>query len=49
MLSEGLIRDSPPYTLPTAADWPTEYRRGLASALVRIGEVYSEECVTTKS
>src|SRR5262245_55799229 len=26
----------PPYTLPTAADGPTEYGRGLASALDRL-------------
>ena len=42
-LYKGLIRDNPPYTLPTAADGPTEYRRGLAKALVRIGETYHEE------
>ncbi len=36
MLYEGLIRDAPPYTLPTAVDGPTEYRRGLASALDRL-------------
>ena len=42
-LYEGLIRDNPPYTLPTAADGPTEYRRGLAKALVRIGESYHRE------
>ena len=36
MLYEDLIRDAPPYTLPTAVDGPTEYRRGLASALDRL-------------
>ncbi|MGP0068560.1 MAG: protein kinase domain-containing protein [Isosphaeraceae bacterium] len=42
-LYEGLIRDNPPYTLPTVADGPTEYRRGLAKALDRIGETYHDE------
>ncbi len=36
MLCEDLIRDAPPYTLPTAVDGLTEYRRGLASALDRL-------------
>ena len=36
-LYEDLIRDNPPYTLPTAADGPTEYRRGLAAVLDRLG------------
>lgn len=40
---KGLIGDNPPYTLPTAADGPTEYRRGLAKALNRIGESYHRE------
>ena len=34
---EALVRDSPPYTLPTAADGPTEYRRSLAQVLHWIG------------
>ena len=34
---EALVRDNPPYTLPTAADGPTEYRRGLAHVLHWIG------------
>jgi tetratricopeptide (TPR) repeat protein len=42
-LYEGLIRDNPSYTLATAADGPTEYRRGLAEVLVRIGDTYHEE------
>jgi serine/threonine-protein kinase len=33
---EKLIEDDPPYTLPTAADGPTEYRRGLAEVLAQI-------------
>jgi serine/threonine-protein kinase len=33
---EKLIEDDPPYTLPTEADGPTEYRRGLAEVLDRI-------------
>ncbi len=32
---EALIHDDPPYTLVTTADGQTEYRRGLAEALVR--------------
>ena len=34
---EALVRDNPPYTLPTASDGPTEYRRGLAHVLHWIG------------
>ena len=34
---EALVRDNPPYTLPTTADGPTEYRRGLAQVLHWIG------------
>ena len=34
---EALVRDNPPYTLPTAADGPTEYRRSLAQVLHWIG------------
>jgi serine/threonine protein kinase len=34
---EALVRDSPPYTLPTAADGPTEYHRGLVRVLHAIG------------
>src|SRR5262249_37912347 len=33
---EKLINDDPPYTLPTEADGPTEYRRGLAEVLDQI-------------
>ena len=33
VLHEQLIRDNPSYTLPTAADGPTEYLRGLADIL----------------
>ena len=43
VLYESLIRDNPRYTLPTAADGPTEYRRGLVNALDRIGETYHLE------
>jgi serine/threonine protein kinase len=42
-LYEDLIQDDPPYTLPTASDGPTEYRRGLAEVLVRIGDSLSVE------
>ncbi len=42
-LYERLIRDNPPYTLPTAADGPTEYRRGLTTALDYIGRTYHVE------
>ena len=34
--SRRLVHDNPPYTLPTAADGPTEYRRGLAEVLAGI-------------
>ena len=34
---ETLVRENPPYTLPTEADGPTEYRRSLARVLHSIG------------
>ncbi len=34
---EALVRDNPRYTLPTASDGPTEYRRSLARVLHSIG------------
>ena len=34
---EALVRDNPPYTLPTDADGPTVYRRSLAQVLHWIG------------
>jgi tetratricopeptide (TPR) repeat protein len=42
-LHEQLIRDNPAYTLPTAADGPTEYRRGLADVLGFLWEDYFDE------
>jgi serine/threonine-protein kinase len=40
---ERLIHDDPPYTLPTAADGPTEYRRGLAEVLAGISKAFARE------
>ena len=40
---ERLIHDDPPYTLPTAANGPTEYRRGLAEVLVGISKAFARE------
>ena len=42
-LYRRLIEDNPAYTLPTAADGPTEYRRGLAAVLHVLGWIYCEE------
>ena len=40
---DSLIEESPPYTLPTAADGPTEYRRGLAEAIARTAGSWSRD------
>ena len=50
VLHEQLIRDNPSYTLPTAADGPTEYLRGLADILgslvdYRVGNGLSGEAI----
>ena len=42
-LLERLIADNPAHTLPTAADGPTEYRRGLAAAIHVLGWIYVEQ------
>jgi tetratricopeptide (TPR) repeat protein len=42
-LYEALIRDEPKYTLPTAANGPTEYRRGLAEVVVKLANSYFHE------
>jgi serine/threonine protein kinase len=42
-LYQRLIEDDPAYTLPTAADGPTEYRRGLAAVLHVLGWIVFEE------
>jgi serine/threonine protein kinase len=42
-LYQRLIEDNPAYTLPTTADGPTEYRRGLATVLHVLGWIFFEE------
>ncbi len=42
-LYQRLIEDNPAYTLPTAADGPTEYRRGLATVLHVLGWIFFDE------
>ncbi len=42
-LHEQLILDNPAYTLPSAADGPTEYRRGLADVLGFLWSDYFNE------
>ena len=48
-LHEQLIRDNPAYTLPTAADGPTEYRRGLAAVLGSLWGDYFDEGLSGES
>ena len=47
-LHEQLIRDNPAFTLPTTADGPTEYLRGLADLLGSIDEDYFGEGLSSE-
>ena len=46
---DSLIHEGPPYTLPTAADGPTEYRRGLARVIARTAVSWTRDGDTERA